>query len=264
MVGSVMQQAELVYWLNWADVIHYHNRWKRQEIFKHAGFTSVKKEVIQIHSPRESEDFSQEIESGVPLAIVAQYHPRQWLNELTYIVPNVVDINHDEFKRDVPPLRPMPVVSYSPSNATGKGWDDKSYGVVSPLLKRKALAQEIYYQLIWQQPYEKMIEMKRNADIGVDEISTGSYHLSSLEFLAMGIPVFANVDKLTHEVLKKMTGCDRLPWLIANPATFKTELDRVIKERSWQTLGLQSRQWMERFWNPEFLVKQYVEMYEDL
>lgn len=266
MLGSEMQHDQLMHWLEWADVYHFHNRWARQKIFARLGLDrpKYKKSVIQIHSPRESESFAQELESKIPLAIVGQYHPRQWLNELTYIVPNVVDITHPEFKRNVPPLRPAPVISYAPSSTAGKGWDDKSYGDVAPLLKRMHLAQEIYFQLIIKQPYEKVVEMKRNADIGIDEISTGSYHLSSLEYLALGIPCFANVDKLTADIVKKMTGSTTLPWIVANKNTFKNMLLKLIKDQSWQDLGAQSRQWMELFWNPESLVEQYVEMYEDL
>lgn len=265
LIGSTMTKEELHHWLNWATHLHFHNRWKRQNIFKHLGIDPPKKpSVIQIHSPRESEDFSEEVVSGLPLAILAQYHVRQWTNELTYIVPNPVDINHEEFKRETPPLRPMPVVSYAPSNATGKGYDDKSYGIVSPVLKRMKLAHEIYYQLIWQQSFEKAMEMKRNADIAVDEISTGSYHRSSLEYLALGIPTFANIDRLTFDVLRNMTGCERLPWIIANKLSFKQELDKIIREKSWQELGQQSKDWMSRYWNPDFLAKQYVDVYEDL
>lgn len=263
MDGNCLTADEVRHWLDWADIIHYHNRWKRQMIF---GVHDVpaKKGVIQIHSPRESEDFGQELESGLPLAIVAQYHPRQWLKELTYIVPNVVDIAHEEFARTVPPLRKSPIVSYAPSNCNGTGWDNKSYGDVAPILKRMHLAQTIYFQLIFQQPYEKMVEIKRNADIAIDEISTGSYHLSSLEYLAMGIPCFANVDQITFNVLKEMTGCTTLPWVIANKNNFKTRLDQIVKDQSWQDLGRKSREWMEMFWYPERLVRQYMEMYEDL
>lgn len=267
MVGSVMRQEELADWFGWADVIHYHNRFARQKIFNALGngFGPPKvPSVIQIHSPRESEDFSEELASGLPLAIVGQYHPRQWMKELTYIVPNVVDIHHPEFKRELPPLRPAPVVSYSPSSCNGRGWDDKSYSVVAPLMKRLHLAGRVYFQLIIQQPYEKVIEMKRNADIGIDEVSTGSYHLSSLEFLAMGIPCFANVDQLTFDIIKKMTGATKLPWIIANKVDFPTVFGNVLREKKWQELGAASREWMEKYWTPEFLSKQYVDMYEDL
>jgi len=263
--GRDLTADQLHEWLDWADVLHFHNRWKRQEIFKFLKQAPPKKPgVIQIHSPRESEGFLEEAASGLPLAIVGQYHPRQWLKEMRYIVPNVVDVNSVEYDYPKRPLRKSPVVSYAPSNCNGKGWDSKSYLDVSPILKRMHLANIIYYQLIIQQPHEKVIEMKRNADIGIDEITTGSYHISSLEYLALGIPCFANVDKMTFDVIRQMTGCESLPWIIANPGNFKMKLDKIIKEQSWQELGEQSRIWMEKYWAPERLVEQYMQMYEDL
>ena len=265
LVGSVMQKDELLAHLEWADVVHYHNRWKRQSIFQHLGIEPPKKPgVIQIHSPRESEDFSEETKSGLPIAVIAQYHPRQWVGEMRYLLPNVVDITHPEFVRTVPPLRNAPVLSYAPSSWNGKGWDDKSYRDIAPGLKRMHLAHEIYFQLIIAQPYEKVIEMKRNADIGIDEVSTGSYHLSSLEFLAMGIPCFANIDKMTFDTIKQMTGCERLPWIVANKGTFRHTLDKIIRDKSWQDLGAESLAWMKKYWAPELLAKHYTDMYGEL
>lgn len=98
LVGCEMTDDQLEYWLNWADVYHFHNRWQRQEIFKRVPFKHRKKpSVIQIHSPRESEDFFEELASGVPLAPVAQYHPRQW-PEKRFVVPNVVDVRSARYQ----------------------------------------------------------------------------------------------------------------------------------------------------------------------
>ena len=48
-----MTKEEIQKWFDWADVIHYHNRYKRQMIFTKTGLTPPKKpSLIQIHSPR--------------------------------------------------------------------------------------------------------------------------------------------------------------------------------------------------------------------
>lgn len=265
LVGSQMTKDEIKELLDWADVVHYHNRWRRQKIFANTGlgFPGKKKSVIQIHSPRQSEDFSDEVASGLPFAVVAQYQVREW-PELTYIVPNVVDINAPAYKRELPPMRTRAVVSYSPSNCNGKGWNSKSYEIVAPILKKMSLAGSAYFQLITSQPHDMVMSLKRTADIGIDEISTGSYHLSSLEYLALAVPCFANIDQSTAKVIKDLTGATTMPWLLANKENFKSTLEKILKDKSWQSLGTQSRDWMERFWNPQFLAKQYIDLYEDL
>lgn len=265
MVGCTMPVAELRGWLDWADVISYHNRWKRQEIFKSLKTLPPKKpSVIQIHSPRESEDFSEEVASQLPIACVAQYHVRQWEGLCEYIVPNVVDITAAEYVRDTPPMRTLPVVSYAPSNWNAKGWDDKSYSVVAPILKRLGREHELYPQIITNSSHKQTMLLKRSADIGVDEISTGSYHLSSLEYLALGVPCFANIDAETFKVLSDLTGCESVPWVLANRSNFQGKLAAIIKEKSWQDLGAQARAWMEKYWSAEILVGHYRSMYQDL
>jgi hypothetical protein len=135
MVSSMMTNPEITEWIRWADIIHYHNRHGRQQVFSRLGIKPPDKpSVIQIHSPRFSENFTPEVESGVPLAIIAQYHPRQW-PEGKFIVPNVVDITDPVFTPvEDKPVRTRPIVSYAPSNTTAKGWDDKGYAIVRPHL----------------------------------------------------------------------------------------------------------------------------------
>lgn len=265
MVGVTLRRDELQSWLDWADVIHYHNRWKRQKIFGALNAAPPKKpSVIQMHSPRESEDFAEELASQLPIAVIAQYHVRQWEKVLEYIVPNVVDITAPEYTRDLPPMRTMPVVSYAPSNWNAKGWDCKSYHIVAPALKRLLKSGYVYPQIITNMAHQRTMLLKRGADIGVDEVSTGSYHLSSLEYLSLSIPCFANIDVQTAKVLKDLTGSDTLPWLIANQTSFQNKLMKVVRDKNWQELGTAARDWMEKFWSPDILVDHYKAMYDDL
>jgi len=250
----------------WADVLHLHNRWKRQEVFQALKCEPPKKpSVIQIHSPRDSEDFSEEVKSGIPLAVIAQYHVRQW-PELRFIVPNVVDIYHKDYIRtkEPRPLPYMPTVSYAPSNTNMPGWNDKSYGIVAPVLKRMRLAGTVDYQLICKAPFDDVMIKKKQADIGIDEVSTGSYHLSSLEYLSLGVGCFANIDPLTEKAIKDVTGADRIPWIRANKENFERVLRGILKEQSWPEIGAASRTWMEEYWNPKMLCGHYLKMYESL
>lgn len=268
LVGPRMRKEELRYWIyEWSDLLHFHNRWQRQRVFEVLGTPPPKKpSVIQMHSPRyDREDFAAEVSSGLPLATLAQYHPREW-PEAQFILPNVVDITDPIYSpRPDRPLNERPLISYAPSNTNARGWNDKSYSTVGAILKRMRHSGEIKYHLIIKTPHHIAMQLKRDADIGVDEIATGSYHLSSLEYLAMGIPCICRLDAETEQAVRSVTGCmDKLPWLYADKDSFRDDIRRMIRDKSWAQLGTQSRTWMETYWNPKALSGKYLEMYSKL
>lgn len=261
LVGSEMTKDQLQCWVNKADIIHYHSRYKRQQIFKVVEVPK-KPSVIQIHSPRESEDFSEELSSGIPLAIIAQYHVRQW-PEKTFVVPNCIDI-HDDFHKPAPkPSKYVPVVGYSPSNANGRGWDDKSYGIIAHILKRMQLNGEAVYNFIYKKPWVEAMMRKNYSNFGIDEISTGSYHMSGLEFLSMGVPCICKIDSQTSDAIKQVTGCSELPFINADAHNIKSVLNN-LKNMDATQMSKDARLWMETYWNPKHLTDQYIEIYRKL
>lgn len=265
LVASEMKRHEIDAMFKWADVIHYHNRFERQLVFrKHHGLKHPEGKpcVIQMHSPRESEDFSPEINSKMPIAVIAQYHVREW-PERDFMVPNVVDI-HDELMKPVKRAGKPAIVSYAPSNCTAKGWDDKGYGVTAPVLKKMQLARRLKFQLIVKRPFEEAMRMKQLSDIGIDEFVTGSYHLSSLEYLSMGCATIARLDAKTEAAVKEVSGANYLPWVNTSVGNFKGSLEDLLHVEKWREIGRLSRVWMERYWNPEMLCDRYERMYEKL
>jgi len=264
--GSSRELLEyLIY--EWSNVLHLHNRWRRQSVFKILDRPPPKKpSVIHIHNPRDSENFRDEIDSGIPIAVPAQYHPRVY-PECKFIMPNVVDIYDPVYMKGPMPEEGLPVVSYSPSNTNARlgSWDDKSYSVVGPILKRMRNSHEIDYQLIHKKPFAEVMAMKREAWIGVDEISTGSFHLSGLEYLSLGVPCFSGIDSLTEGVVKDLTGCSWLPWVKSSKDNFERVLRGLLTHKEIIIdQGTKSRQWMEAYWAPETLAKIYLNMYEKL
>lgn len=268
LIGSKMQKDEIQKWFNWADVIHYHNRWARQEIFQKIKLPKKKKSVIQIHSPRDfandEHGFKEEVESGVPIAVIAQYHTRQW-PERTFTIPNVVDI-YDELHSPIKRQRGnLLTIGYAPSSPNGKGWDNKSYSTVNRFLKKHFLARKLVYQRIIGKPHFECLALKQKCDVGIDEVSTGSYHMSSLEFLSMGVACMANIDALTERTVKDLTGAKKLPWLVTTENNFQSTIDLMLRDKqSIYQLGTNSRVWMEKYWNPKALCKHLIKMYEEL
>jgi hypothetical protein len=273
--GAEITKEEFIDRINWADVIHYHNRWKRQEIFARFGMTPPDKpSVIQMHSPRDSEDFREELDSKVPLAIVAQYQPREW-PELNYIVPNVVDIWDERMlprkgfdglpyfsSRELP--RKTPIISYTPSNVTAKNWDDKGYNLVMPILQNLKKEGKVILQVVTDKPHAEALLLKKSGDVGIDEIATGSYHLSGLEYVAMGIPCICNLDGYTLKTLRDVSGSDTTPFSLANRDNFNGVIRSLLTSNEHIYAGQKARMWMEKYWNPAALLKHYEEMYQDL
>jgi hypothetical protein len=262
--SSELSKKEIEAHFKWADVIHYHNRYSRQMIFTQHGLKPPKKpSLIQIHSPRESEDFSQELDSKIPLAVIAQYHTRQW-PELKFVVPNVVDITDPMHSPIEKPLRNIPTVSYAPSNIICKGWDNKSYMTVNPAMKRFMFDRMALYKRIVSLPHATCLELKQDSNIGIDEVSTGSYHMSSLEYLSMGVACVGKLDDLCQASIKQVTGAESLPWIMSSEGSFVSDMRRVLMSKEYYQIGIDSRKWMEKYWNPDFLVKYFTEVYNQL
>jgi len=254
LVGEELNIDELKIMLDWADVIVYHNIYKKQSIFQNLPIPN-KPSVIQIHSPREWFDDKAVDESGLPVAVIAQFHVREWPKH-SFIVPNVVDINeYVPIKKD----NPLPIVSFAPSSGNGKGPNNKGYGIIVPHLRKTS---GIMFQKIFNKPYLECMQMKTYADIGIDDIYTGSYHLSTLEYLQLGVATICYTDEQTEKVVKDLTGCSELPWIHCGPRNIASPLTKAL--RSYKELGVIARKWMEKYWSPEILCNHYTEMFKKL
>ena len=254
-VGEESSLDHLQGLLDWCDIVHYHDVYTKQCIFEKLPVPK-KPSVIQVHSPKSWFDYKSVLESKLPIAVIAQYHPREWVRELTYIVPNVVDI---EEYRPVAKNNPRPVVSFAPSSTNGKDLNDKGYSTVRFYLKRR---NDINFQLIHDRPFEECMQLKRHADIGIDDIRNGGYHLSALEYLSMGIATICYIDDQTERVVKDLTGCLELPFIHKGKNNIVSPMHTAL--RNYLGLGFLSRQWMETYWNPSVLCNHYTRMYESL
>lgn len=265
LVGESMALDELYSWLEWADILHFHNWYNKSKILQALGIKPpINPTVVQMHSPRRSNIFDSDDKSRAKLAIVAQYHVREW-PELDFIVPNVVDFTAPEYQRNKAYSKERPIVSYAPSNCVCGGWDNKGYNHVAPLLKRLNIKRTLAYDPIIRRPHDRAMELKARADLGIDEFMTGSYHLSGLEYLALGVGCFGYIDELTERVIRDLTGCgEALPWIQVNSDTFKGKLLQIVRSKSWSIHGEESRRWIEKYWHPKFLAKCYADMYESL
>lgn len=181
------------------------------------------------------------------------------------IVPNIVPIQEEAY-RPLHEAKPKPVIFFS---ATYKDscwtwrWETKGYPEVVRLLKRQRDSADL--DIVYGAPFDECLRRKRRSDIAIDDLATGSYHLTSLESLAQGIPTLSYLDNRTQNVLCELVGADRLPfvnvhWQEAEPVLRELLADASLRRE----IGCVSREWMERYYSEAAMVKHHVKAYQDV
>ena len=260
-----------------ADVIHFHNFAFEQKIFKSEigprleSIAKSKPCLIQYHSPRHSTE-SFEVTTKDPFfdgrrAVLAQYHVR-FYPEATHVLPNILPINDKQYtpilaKWDTDSC----LVSFAPSNTNLRGWDDKGYDFIAPVLTKLEQSGIITKDIIVNTPYQECLNRKRWAHIGIEELITGSYHLSFLEYMSAGCVTLHNMDELTLNAMQMIVGeqgIEELPAIQANITNVSEIVTKLARYSGLADTGNQSRAWMEKFWNPDVLAAKLVKIYEEL
>lgn len=129
----------------------------------------------------------------------------------------------------------------------------------------RTLIRGFQWDLIHGVAYEKCLERKSKCRLGVDEIVTPMYHLSGLEFLSQGTPCFCSMTDSTKATLKEATGAGRVPFMNANPATFRHKLRRYWEEQTdeaRQQQGQEARDWFVEYYHPRSLIERYIDVYK--
>jgi len=211
------------------------------------------------------------VESDIPQLVVAQYHERFF--PTARIVPNIVPLAEDLYQpahraNEDPVLFFAPTVDYSAANVIPgmTRWETKGAAETETLLRqvvascgkgRIAVRRNI--------KHEQCLREKQASDIVIDEMITGSFHLSSLEALAQGLPTFAYLDSRCLETLSDLTGVCTTPWLNFRLEEAKGPLTELIRDASLRReIGDFSRSWMEKHYNDHEMINHYVRAYEDL
>lgn len=254
-----------------ADVIHFHNFYRNQKLFRDHpelwDLVSRKPQVWQAHTQRDIAWMSMEDGLRSPLVkerlVIAQYHPRMYPE--CVVVQNVVDIFDPDLTPAAKNVATLPRIVYSPSRIRLKGWDDKGYDCTAPVLQKLVNEGLAAAEIIYDKPHRTCLSRKRIGDIGVDEVVTGSYHLCSLETLSQGLATIAGLDELQVKTLVEATGSPRekLPWVKAYRENLESVLRDLLSDRTrLAEIQFDSRAWMLAYWHPEKVISRYVEAYQ--
>ena len=263
-----------------ADIVHLHHFFELENNPFGINFKQLcsrARFLRQFHThpltiARGDDEFAKRIvDSEIPQLVIAQYHER--LYPRARLVPNIVPLANDLYKPisrngSDPVLFFAPTFDNSameiPENATR--WETKGAPETEALLHKIVescgTARVVVRRNI---PHEQCLREKQASDIAIDELITGSFHLSSLESLSQGLPTFAYLDARTLDTLCEFTGTHTHPWL-----NFRLEeaagplLEVVLDVKLRQEMGAYSREWMETYYNDRKMVAHYVRAYEDL
>jgi hypothetical protein len=225
--------------------------------------------VAQLHSQpdhygKTPADF---LETSVPLLVIGQYHERYYPS--ARIVPNFVPIHNPLYMPKNTPHGTGVSLSFSPSNLIS-AWDHRWATKGAPEIL--AMLRSLEYQLsdfstclIVDKPHAECLRLKQACDIAIDDLVTGSYHLSSLESLSQGKPTFAFLDHRIERVTRELSGSDELPWLNFRLEDAEIPLKVLIHDSKLRNeVGLNSRLWMEKYWSDKKMVMHFIRAYKDL
>ena len=109
------------------------------------------------------------------------------------------------------------------------------------------------------------MKLKRRSKLVLDEMITGSYHLSALEGLSLGKPVLTYIDRRTEKVLKFISGADDLPFVNIRLEELELAAKSLLNDVSARNMiGVNSRKWIETYWKDKKLAFNFKKIYEDL
>ena len=209
------------------------------------------------------------IQSDIPSVVIAQFHERYYPNSL--VVPNIVPINDEPYSPAKHRIGKR--VGFAPSSNNSawnpivfSRWNTKGAPEILSLLgKIQRQIPNVEIDHIFNVPHEDCLQRKNRCGIFIDDLITGSYHLSSLESLAMGIPTLAYLDPRTLRTVQDITGSLDHPWVNCRLEEAFEYLSELLRNNVLRRdLGQRSRSWMETYWHEQRMIKYYTEAYESL
>ena len=265
---ELISKADLINFHHWVDV--YDNPFQinfYDYVKKSCKFIRTFHDSLDNASKYKNDIKTKIIKDDFPKMIVGQYQERTYaeVNNVIKIVPNLVPIKEEHYL----PLKvnnDKPIIFYSytfESSGFENRWITKGYPEVSNMLLE--FDNIAIIKKITKTNFFECLKIKRNSDIVIDDIMTGSYHLTSLEALSQGKPTLSYLDNRTQYILREITGAKELPFVNVKFEEAKYVLEELCKnQRLREEIGEYSRNWMEKYYNDENLIKNYVNTYEDI
>ncbi|MBI5107544.1 MAG: hypothetical protein HZA62_02240 [Rhodocyclales bacterium] len=264
-----------------ADILHLHHYFDLEHNPFDLDFASLRRRGKQLVRQFHSGPFhiaggqlsraAEIIQSPLPQVVVAQYQERYFPN--ARVVPNLVPLR-DELcsPSDVADHSATLKVFFAPSSPHSAWksseaiarWENKGAPETVAMLERLCARNPfVVADIRRDMPHADCLRARQAADVSIDDLVTGSFHLSSLEGLAQGVPTMAFLDPRTLSVLAEMAGTSTHPWINCRLENAEDSLLAFASDPdARKALGQASRDWMTRYWNDRELVRHFTDAYE--
>jgi hypothetical protein len=260
---------------NEADIIHLHNYlYYDSRQFEPINFVDLKHKgklfVRQYHSdPKlvarvmgitEMKLMAQDI----PGLVVAQFQERKYPRSM--VVPNMVpenDLLYTPSETD-----PQFDIFFGPT-LTVSAWDDRwntkgmpeTEQIIIDVCRKNKAKHTIMHKI----SFEQVLTAKRSSRIVVDEMVTGSYHISGLEGLSQGKPVLSYLDDRARWIMAHFSGTGSSPFINVRMEDAYTVLDYLLTHpEEAAEIGRNSRIFVENHWSQKILVNHFQDVYQKL
>jgi len=256
-----------------ADVIHLHNYLDYDsKVFGRIDFgelTQAGKRILrQFHS---SPDLVAQVmgitpeallAQGIPCIAIAQYPERLYPKAM--VVPNFVPETDRAYLPSSKP--PQWDIFFSPTkdmSAWADRWSTKGMPETTAVIEAVAKKAGCVARIVTGLPLSEALSIKRQSRIVVDDLVTGSYHLTGLEGLAQGKCVLSHLDERSLMLLRHFSGADSHPFVNVRLEDASGVLEHLVNEPALcQELGSRGRTWLTRRWPEERMIRFYERVYE--
>lgn len=208
------------------------------------------------------------LEDPLPQLTLPQLHERYYGR--ARVVPNIVPIDEAPYSDARPSAEGGLSVYFRPSSY-GSAWSDRWETKGAP---------EVMRALEWAKgsipkiridaelkgiPFDEQMRRRAACSVSIDDVVTGSFHLTSLESFAQGLAVICYLDPRQVAALTRFTGSDELPFINFAVEELPVVLDALSRNLPLvRALGERGRRWMETYWHPKAMAEHYVSAYEGL
>lgn len=256
-----------------ADILHFHHVLDLHANSFGIDFTRIARRgcrvVWQFHSHPEvvfqhCQGHAQIIKSDeVPQLVVGQFQERFY--PFAKVVPNLVPIFSENHSPQPGKEKKIVFAPTSWNKGRESRWNTKGAAETIFETEQALIFRSTKLKVLQDVSLARVLRERREALLSIDEVFTGSYHLSSLESLAVGTPVIAYLDPRTVRTVKMLTGADKLPWVNCTINTLRKSLKSLtLPFAGLERRGRESRAWMEKYWRPERMTRHYLDAYQNL
>lgn len=258
-----------------ADIIHFHNYLDLDSPqFSPINFRQLQRKGTRIlrhfHShpdlvaSRMGIDAATLLAQDIPSVVIGQFQERFYPR--SRIVPNFIPENDPLY---LPATEtPKHDVFFSPTNlrcAWDCRWNTKgtpqTHAAIMAACKRHGAS----WVLVHKTPLRQTLAAKQASRIVVDDVITGSYHLTGMEALSQGKPVLAHLDHRTLAILHHFSGTAANPFINVTLEETLPVLEHLLScPDDAAAIGAESRSFMTTRWRAADMVQHIDEAYRML